>query len=555
MTNETSKRRTFENLEDRFQLEETFLASPDKAAMKSAVIRAVDLASREPVVLKYWEKTGSAIDKDLRELWRHDMRQGERVRAYPRGDDVVVEVVGFGETTDAFYVAMSGDLAPLDHVTHFVRPGHWMRALQLPRHRHVLWSNMRRLAIALGAVHGQGLVHGRIDRRAIFSSGAAAEPDFRLGGFEFCLRIADVVGAPLGVMAKSRPVGSLVFSFLDDWRALGHVIADLLGLDLKTLFEEEPTFLEGRTTLDLRAVEVDLLRLLLRPERNRALDAHVVVSRLDDIRDELKVEALADNSRYVLALRLGETSKLSAALAVASGDVFDVDDIGAQLDFVKADLEAGAEIARTVRGEILVVTETLVYALQPYRHPEIGETWHVASTNSARPRREAQYGRLDTVTLHSHRVELIRYGAADGRLKELRGDALDWSAAFDTASAADPTVAVRRGLLLAQVAEALFKAAEILHVDVVTQPRRRGDRTLVELAPTDAEVHLKLNDALRAETPHRLMRRLFQQEDADLDAEWLLSDWVDLVAVRERQPMYASSALCKNTTGYCMNSN
>jgi hypothetical protein len=210
------------------------------------------------------------------------MRQLERVRAYPRGDDVVVEVVGFGETADAFYVALSGDLAPLDHVARFVPSGHWMRALQSPRQRHVLWSNMRRLAIALGAVHGQGLVHGRIDRRAIFTSGAASEADFRLGGFEFCLRIADVVGAPVGVIAKSRPVDSLVFSFLDDWRALGLVTVELLGLDKETLFDEEPAFLDGRAQVDLRAVEVDLLRLLLRPERNRALDAHVVVTRLDD---------------------------------------------------------------------------------------------------------------------------------------------------------------------------------------------------------------------------------------------------------------------------------
>jgi hypothetical protein len=44
----------------------------------------------------------------------------------------------------------------------------------------ILWKNLRRLAEALGAVHGQGLVHGRIDTRSIYAAGAATEADFRL---------------------------------------------------------------------------------------------------------------------------------------------------------------------------------------------------------------------------------------------------------------------------------------------------------------------------------------------------------------------------------------
>ena len=55
-------------LEDRFELEETFLSSPNTAALKSAVIRATDRRTGDPVVLKYWEKTGTAVDADLREL-------------------------------------------------------------------------------------------------------------------------------------------------------------------------------------------------------------------------------------------------------------------------------------------------------------------------------------------------------------------------------------------------------------------------------------------------------------------------------------------------------
>lgn len=524
-TRKGNQRRAVDTLDARFEFEETFLASPDKAAFKSALIHAKEIATDEPVVLKYWEKTATPIDDDLRELWKHEMRQSDRVRAYPGADEVVVELSGSGETSDAFYIAMAGDLAPLDHATKFVRSGHWLQGLGAPRHRLVLWRNIRRLAIALGAVDGQGLVHGRIDHRAVFTSGATAEPDFKLGGFEFCLRIADLGKAPLGAIGRSRAAGPVVFSFLGDWRAIGHVATEVLGLDPNGMFAEEPEFFEGRRTIDLRAAELDLLRFLLRPERNRALDAKVAIARIDNVIDELSAEALAGNGRYVLALRLGERSKLSAALAVASGDLFDTDDVDAQVTFVRADLEAGAQIARTVRGEMLILTETLVYPLTPYRNPESGETWAVATTNAARPREQANYGRLQVVPLQPHRLEIVRYGAAAGRLGELRGDALDWSGAFDAGAGEDATVPVRRGLLLAQIAEALFKAAEIVPVDVVTQPRRQGDRTIVDLSPSDAEVRLRLNEALHIPSPHRVMQRLFQQEDADLDAEWQLSDF------------------------------
>lgn len=449
----TASKSKKETLDGRFSLEETFLATPDKVALKSALIRGVDRTSDEPVVLKYWEKTGTAIDADLRELWRHEMRQSERVRAFPRADEVIVEATGSGEVSDAFYLVMAGDLAPLDHATRFVRNDFWLKALQAPRQRLILWGNVRRLALALGAVHGQGLVHGRLDRRAIFTAGAATQADFRLGGFEFCLRIAEVEQAPLAAIARSRAVGSVVFSFLDDWRALGLVAADLLGLDPDRLDDEEPAFIDGRSSLDLRAAEVDLLRALMRPERNRVLDASFVMGRVDAILNELEAEALADNGRYVLALRLGEVSKLSAALAKASGDAFDVDDADAQVDFVRADIETGAELTRTARGDLFLVTETLAYSLQPYRQAGSAETWAVASTNMARARGELQLGRGQTIDVPAHRIELTRFGAAGRRLQELRSDALDWSAAFETDETAnDPTIVVRRGLLLAMIA-------------------------------------------------------------------------------------------------------
>jgi hypothetical protein len=110
------------------------------------------------------------------------------------------------------------------------------------------------------------------------------------------------------------------------------------------------------------------------------------------------------------------------------------------------------------------MTETLVYDLQPLRVAGADETWNIASCNNARVRDEVHLGRRQNVVIPAHRIEIIRFSTASRRLQELRADALDWSAAFDNASEGDPTLAVRRGLLLAQISEALFKAVEIAPV-------------------------------------------------------------------------------------------
>ena len=105
------------------------------------------------------------------------MRRSERVRAFPPADEVVAEVLASGESDDALCITMPSDIARLEYASRFARPDHWLRALHGPRQRVLLWKHLLRLAEALGAVHGQGLVHGRIDGRAVYSAGAATKAD------------------------------------------------------------------------------------------------------------------------------------------------------------------------------------------------------------------------------------------------------------------------------------------------------------------------------------------------------------------------------------------
>jgi hypothetical protein len=84
-------------LTDQFDLGDQYLSAPGGEPLKSAIISAHDKRDDQPVVLKYWQKTGSAVDDDLREIWQHEMRQAQRVLAYPGADKVIVELLRYGD--------------------------------------------------------------------------------------------------------------------------------------------------------------------------------------------------------------------------------------------------------------------------------------------------------------------------------------------------------------------------------------------------------------------------------------------------------------------------
>jgi AAA domain len=508
-------------LDELFDAGDTYLSAPDTAALKSGVVQAVHRRTGDPVLLKFWQKTGSEIDQDLSDIWRHEMRQADRVRAFPSADDVVVEVIEHGEASDAFYSAMAGEMTPLDHLSRYSRPNHWLRTLQSRRRRAILWQNAARIGKALGAVHNQGLIHGRLGAAAVFTSGSE-QPDFRLGGFEWCVRIAEADMAPIGSIAARRGT-PLILSFADDWQALGRLFADLVGLDRATLDDEEVQFKEGLLAFDLDPPEIDLVRWLVSRERHREIDSEVVVNKIDAVLRELG-QSSDDAEAYLLALRLGETSKLTACLRSVSGDAFDPDDREAQIEFVRSDLATGAELCRMASGGLVLFTQGLAYSLQAMRSPGASETWQGALCNHAIPRSEFPPGRRTITGLSAHLIEVIPFGAASARLGELRSDALDWHAAFgEKADPHERTAVIRRGLLLAQVAEALFRAAEIIPVDVISSSGQGGERT-VGLVPREDEQRARLSEGLRVPGAGQLMRRLFEREQGDVDAKWELSD-------------------------------
>jgi hypothetical protein len=214
---------TVPSLEDLFKLPEDYLKGPQSHALRPALIEAVEQKSGQDRLLKYWPKSGTEADAELREIWRHERLQVDRVMSYPGADELFAGVVAMIETSDAFCIVHEPGPMPLAGKLRNAPRHFWMRSLEIPANRIVLWKNFARLSKALGILHSRGLLHGRIDEYAVFTEGVS-EPDFRLGGFEWSLVLGEPSPAKQPLQTARSRLESLTYSYAHDWKALASLL-------------------------------------------------------------------------------------------------------------------------------------------------------------------------------------------------------------------------------------------------------------------------------------------------------------------------------------------
>jgi hypothetical protein len=107
----------------------------------------------------------------------------------------------------------------------------------------------------------------------------------------------------------------------------------------------------------------------------------------------------------------------------------------------------------------------------------------------------------------------------------MRRDAIDWRTALDDLGDHDDDAleAVQQGLLLAQLTEVLFRAAEIIPVRARRRRTPSGEERIL-LPPRTDERRAVLMEALGVDSPERTLSRLFLDEEADIDVRWVVSD-------------------------------
>jgi hypothetical protein len=514
-------------LEDIYALGEDYFQPPNISELRPGLIAATVRHSREDRLLKIWWKTGGGMDSEFRELWNHERLQIGRVMNYPDADEVIVGVIEMIETSDSFCAVCEAGPTPLAARVRTLQSRHWLNSLGIPSNRIILWSNLARLAKALGIIHAQGLIHGRIDRFAAFTEGSAS-PDFKLGGFEWSVGIDETQPRdPLFSLASAR-IDRLIYSYADDWKALGALFADLLGLDRTRLREDDP-FRTGQRAIDLSDVEIDFLRRLVDPLREDALDARSIARTVETLGRELVRFHATKAARFVLLIRL--SAKMSEAIERATDGDIGVDEPDRQIAFIEGDLAAGAKLIVSDRDDltaletITLVTEILSYQLRQFTD-DGPATWQMATVVSVMLKSEVRLPSDREAYPLPHEIVVVRNKAdALAAVERFRDQAVDWVVPITpTLPMIDNTEThnLRQAVLLVQVVEALIKTLDVLPIEVISR-RREGGRTTLSIVSREGTARDILAIDLNQRTTVEVLDQLFDKDDLGIDVDWRLS--------------------------------
>jgi hypothetical protein len=528
-------KRTKPSLNDRFNFDGGVVAPGDRQALRSAMFEVEDRISGQDRCLKLWKKTGTPVDEDLRQLWLHEMRQVQRVMSYAGARDVIVDVIEFVEDEEDFGVVLERVGQPLDEKRKRVARPHWLRNLNGPRPRILFWKNIARIVVALGIIHKQSLVHGRIGADVVMTEGLE-EPDFQLGGFEWSLwlssDLAEKSQAKLGPAAALKRADR--YSFADDWRDLGLMIADCLDTVIQKTGEVYPK--EG-ALIALDVPERALLRRLVTPARMDHLDADSIARSIDDLIASVSRASSARAGTFILGF--SGQAKLGDAVYAQTSGAIPVDEYRRQLDWVRADLDQGAtllvpRVFDPGTSSLRLITNTMIYRMRAFRD-EGAPVWDIAVCYSAEMRNDIfSLGDHDEHSI----VQTITIAGTSRQAQELRGrlgpDVLDWTSFSHptTDSGPDPeSVAIRRALLLVQTIEAVTKALDVYPIDVLDTGRREGRRFAI-LRAAPASDRDKIAKRINLSEGAAALKRLFEDEHRDADSKWRISQAASLGASR-----------------------
>jgi len=546
MTADTATRPS--SIRERFAFVDDVVHPAGDFELRSRLVHVHEVKTGVERTLRLWRKTRTPADNDLRALWRHESRHVQRVMSYAGARDVIVEAVEFVEDEDYFGIVLARTGQPLSQVLRDASPRYWMRRLEEPGPRTLLWQNVRRLGAALGILHAQGLIHGNVTPYVVMTDGFE-DPDFRLTGFEWSIWL----GGEPSRNTKADKSTSSIYSFEGDWKALGHLVAWALGAALTEAGDvsitpdsvEVPVFSHG---------ERQLLRRLVAPAPTESLDSASITRAIDDLIASL-ARSRTTGAAALLLLTFASWEKVGQAIYDASDHDIPTDNVDAQIRWMQADLDAGATLLvprdfDAAHSSLRVVTTNMVYELAAFRDQRtMVPTWEVAVCRNVRTRaaalpvaNEAEHNLDQAITV------VRRFAEADAIRGRRAADVLDWSAFASPrpAEASKSAGEVRRALLLAQTLEALMRTLE-------NYP--------VEIARTDQELHVFVRAQDQSErdsfaktiglgTTADALRRLFEEDQRDATVAWRLGRSPNLGASRARDAQAQFIAVSADGSAY-----
>ena len=514
-----------------YDLDEDYLLTPDIARGRPGILRGRDPEGRS-VLVKDWPLERAA-GFDLEQIWRSEVRQLQRLAAVPRADELFVPLLASGEDKDGFYLVLDPGQGSLLETFRRARNKPAVLAQPTaPRNRRRLWANVLRVAEALELLHSQGIIHRNVDPWSIVTA-FGEQPDFRLTGFEWSMRIATVDGATSG---QGRAAGrEPAASFGRDWINLGLVVSELVGAPLERVTELR--FVPSEIAEHLSANEGQVLRSMLQLQTAERLDGEALCRRIRDVEVAVTAQAAGKEARLELGIGLSGRSRVSEAIRRASDNEIEIADIGQQLAFVSNDLADAPYFVRIKDRDrpdtpyYALLGTHLTYVLTAYRQPGSTEEidWEFASCERADQGRPLPSAILGTARIDPASLGLTLLTEATRSFPRKRGRVERWD---DYVRETEPKE-VRKSELdrkhqafsLLLVLEMAYAAADVFPIEVVpTRSEPSGDAYQLRVASRYDADRAALSTALGLEAPAVRLTRLLESEDIANEGAWLLSE-------------------------------
>lgn len=246
------------------------------------------------VLIKAWHFDGDRPDDLHRALWDAELRTLYRVGSSPGADHAILVIRDAGVDKEAHCFAMvleaPGYESLADGIKERVRTP-WLHTREIQTRRS-LWSGLARLVDGIMLLHEQHIIHRDVKPETIYFSSDLGPLSFRLGGFEWSVRL----GRPATKMPppswSSPPEffqhSSYGYQPETDWFGFGMLAARLL-LNVESYSGNEPVKRHSRVLADLERpankladVERALLRRLIaldpRDRLNRGYEVSTAVT-------------------------------------------------------------------------------------------------------------------------------------------------------------------------------------------------------------------------------------------------------------------------------------
>ena len=520
---------------DEYQLEEDWWQHGNVQTGEPFVGGASHKATGIPVVVKQWQRQALSDDSVLREIWRDEIRQLNRLKSLPRASAFLAMLRDSFEDKKAFTLILDcGDRVPLAHHVRFAGTRSWCSTPRALQNRLRLWREVRRLASAIGVLHAQGLLHRNIDEWSVMTS-SESEANFVLTGFEWSMRLSSSLTGRVGHRSSIQ-------SFYEDWRSLGNLVAWILKIPSIAKRDQKYRADPAASTDFLMAPERDLLSTLIAADPLVRLDSEVVTDHVDRVLTFLEQHRVGRETNLILALPLDAQQAFSKAIREASGQAIALSDYDRQRRFIADSLSELPRLVKTKprNGEVAykITSPQITIELRPFSLVRGGEpTWSMAAGSRILSDKPA-HAEIDLeISLDGWDIEIIDLSEARKRAPKTQGRATKWTDLFEEKQKSLSISAMERpsysGLMLTQIADILWRATQIWPVRRVDlESGAAGSRLVVE--GRDDRKLAELSKALGLQPPSARLLAGVRNETLKLDGEWQVSSELALGRVRSR---------------------